>query len=345
MASMDIFNDDAFSLVSMIGAIEKVDYAPNYLGELGIFTKTGVRTEDVFIEERSNAPALIHTSAPGTAPEAAAPRGRRGLRSYKTVRFAKGRRINASEVQGIRAFGSETELSQVEAEVVQRQSALKADADFTYEHYRLGVVCQAKMLDADGTVLYDWASEFGQAIPAAINFDLTAADPETGAIRKKCNDLRRTMVKNLKGVGGTGAGITIHAVVGDDFWDEFVNHSEVIRTYENQQAANQLREGHGGAWETFRYGNVTWHNYRGSDDGEVGVAADEASFFPIGAGIFQQTNSPLETFDLVNTVGKEFYSMIVRDKDRNMWADVEAYARPLFVCTMPSALRKGTVEG
>jgi hypothetical protein len=30
--------------------------------------------------------------------------------------------------------------------------------------------------------------------------------------------------------------------------------------------------------------------------------------------------------------------MIVPDKDRNMWADVEVYSYPLPVCTMPSAL-------
>lgn len=345
MASMDIFNEDAFSLTSMTGAIEKVDFAPSYLGELGVFDKTSVRTEDVFIEERSSAPALIHTSAPGTPPEPGRGADKRRTRSFKTLRIARQRRINASEVQGIRDFGSETELMQVEAEVVNRQAKIKADADLTYEHYRLSVISKGRMLDADGSVLYDWATEFGQAIPAAINFDLTNPAPEAGAIRKKANFLRRTMVKNLKGLGGTGANITIHAIVGDDFWDELVNNPEIVRTYENQSAANDLRNGHGSAWEKFKYGNIMWHNYRGSDDGTVGVAADAASFFPVGAGIFQQTNSPLETFDFVNTPGKEFYSMLVRDKDRNMWADVEGYARPLFVCTMPSALRSGTVEG
>lgn len=339
MLTMNVFEDDAFKPISMTTAIQKVDYVPSYLGSLNVFEKKGVRTKSVFIEERGSGAALIHTSEPGAPPKSTGG-DKVTARSFKTVHFADSSRINAAEVAGIREFGSETELRQLQGEVVTRQAKLKTNADFTYEHYRFGVVTQGKMLDADGSVLYNWAAELNQTIPAAINFDLTAANPAPGALRKKCNLLSRGMVKNLKGLGG-GA-VTIHAIVGDDFFDDFISHPEVEKTYLNWQAAADLRNDHGTPYSTFRYGNVTWHNYRGSDNGEINVDAGEAHFFPVGAGIFQQTNSPLATFELANTVGEEFYSMVVRDKDRDMWADVEVHADPLFVCTMPSALRRGT---
>jgi hypothetical protein len=37
-------------------------------------------------------------------------------------------------------------------------------------------------------------------------------------------------------------------------------------------------------------------------------------------------------------MGQEFYSWMVTDKDRDMWADVEMYTYPLPICLMPSAL-------
>jgi hypothetical protein len=69
----------------------------------------------------------------------------------------------ADELQGIRAFGSETEMKELMSEVARRQLLIKNDMELTKENWRLGVI-QGKLLDADGSLLYDWnAGQFRSA--------------------------------------------------------------------------------------------------------------------------------------------------------------------------------------
>lgn len=338
MLTMDVFKGDAYSATSLTQSLDKMGYTPGFLGSIpGLFVPVPVRTEMIMIEERENAPALIQTSSRGTPPKQKG--GDRGkVRAFKTVRLAESSRITASELQGIRAFGSETELKQLDTEIARRQVLIRNDLELTWENLRLGAVL-GLVTDADGSTIYDWAAEFGQAIPNEIDFDLDNAAPATGAIRKKCNAVKRSVTKALKGLGGNS--VRIGAIVGDGFWDDLVSHPEVEKTYLATTQASDLREGMGGAYESFRYGGITWTNYRGSDDGVVGVNSDKASFFPIGAGIFQMAMSPGESFEFVNTPGQQVYSNIVLDEKRNTYADVEQFSYPLPVCTMPSALFKG----
>ena len=334
MLTMDVFKQDAFSATSLTAAVDKIGYVPSFLGSIaGLFVPVPIRTTSVFIEERENAPALIQTSPRGAPPpQKGGDKGK--VRNFNTVRVAQKSRITADELQGIRQFGSETEMKQLQTEIARRQFKMRGDVELTQENMRLGAV-QGKVLDADGSTIIDWEVELGQAIPAEVDFDLDNASPASGAVRKKCNAAVRSILTNLKGLGGNG--VRVRAICGDNFWDDLTAHNEVRQTYLNYQAAAALREGN--AYEEFNYGGITWSNYRGTDDGTtVTVGTDKAKLFPVGAGIFQIAQAPAETFDFVNTPGQPVYSWVVTDKDRNAWADVEMYSYPLHVCTMPSAL-------
>jgi hypothetical protein len=334
MATMDIFNSDAFSSTSLSGSLDKLGYVPGLLRGLpGLYVPAPVRSESIFIEERENAPALIQTSQRGEAPPNRVGEKRK-VRGFSTVRVAQKSRIHASEIQNIRAFGSESELAQVQTEVARRQLLMRRDFELTFENMLLGMV-QGLAVDADGSTLYDWATEFGQTIPAEVDFDLDNASAASGAVRKKCNEAVRSITRGLKGLGGNQ--VRVVALCGDNFWDDLTANKEVRETYLNTMAAAELRSGN--AFEQFNYGGITWVNYRGTDDGTtVAVGTDKAKFFPVGAGIFQWALSPGESFDFVNTLGQEMYSWLVTDKDRNAWVDVEMYSYPLPVCTMPQAL-------
>lgn len=336
MLTMDVFRGDAFSAISMTKAVDKVGYVPSLLGSIpGLFEPAPVRTTDVMIESRAHEAALIQTSERG-APLEEQRSERRDIRSFRTTRLAKKSRLYAHELQNIRAFGSETEVQQLQADIARRQFRLRRDMELTQEHMRLGCV-QGIVVDADGTTIYDWSQQFGQSIPAEIDFDLDNAAPESGVLRKKCNQVTRSILRNLKGLGGTG--VSIMALCGDAFWDDLTAHPEVRETYLNTQQAADLREGN--AFESFRYGGITWTNYRGTDDNStVAINSDKARFFPVGAGIFQVAYAPAERFEFVNTEGSALYSWMVLDKDRDSWADVELFSYPLHVCTMPAALHR-----
>lgn len=336
MLSMDVFKQDAFSSTSLTAVVDKVGYVPGFLGSMpGLFEPVPVRTEAVWIESRGTEAALIQTSPRGAPPKQKGG-DRREARPFKTGRLALGSRIMASELAFIREHGSETEVKQLMTEIARRQFLLKRDHDLTLENMRLGAI-QGLTADADGTTIYDWATEFGQAIPAEVDFDLDNANPAAGALRTKCTAVVRSITRGLKGLGG--ATVRIGSICGDDFWDLLIAHPEVRQTYLNYQAAAALRDPV--AWESFVFGGITFTNYRGTDDGStVAVPATKAKFFPIGAGIFQWAQSPGEKFADLGTLGQPFYSGIVTDKDRDAWADVEVYSYPLMVCTMPQALHR-----
>jgi hypothetical protein len=337
---MNVFEQDAFNAISMTGQLDLVGYTPQMLGSMGLFETIPVATTAVFIEQRAMGPALIQTDLRGAPPRQVGT-DKRTLRAFHTVRLSQATRLMADWVQGVRAFGSETELMTVQTEIARRETKMKNNIELTKEHMRLGAV-QGKVVDADGTtVLWDWTVELEQAMIPQVHFDLENVNPARGVLRRACNGLRRTMVRNLQGMGGPN--VSIYALCGDAFWDDFITHQEVRETYLNWQGAAELRGTAFGAWEQFGFAGVNWTNYRGTDDNStVAIPSDECRIFPTNAGIFQVAHAPAERFEFVNTMGRPLYAWMVRDDDRDMWVDVEMYSYPLFVCTMPQALASGT---
>ncbi|MHB2169955.1 major capsid protein [Alsobacter sp. R-9] len=332
MISMDVFNSNAFSAVELTTALDKMDHVPSLLGGMeGLFEPAPVRTEVVWVEERSYAPEVLPTSPRGSAPHQTGGDAR-SARAFQTVRLADASRITAHELQNIRAFGSDSELKTVAEEVARRQVKMMANMQLTLENLRLGCV-QGVVTDSDGSTIYNWATEFGVSIPTEVDFDLDNASPASGVLRQKCTAAVRSITRALKGKMPQ----KIVALCGDTFWDQLIAHPEVRDIYLGYAAAQDLAKNV--AWESFRFGGIEFVNYRGTDDGStVAIGATKAKFFPVGAGIFQWAMSPGESLDFVNTLGQPYYSQLVRDLHRNHWVDVELYAYPLPICTMPGAL-------
>lgn len=339
MAHMDIFKSSAFSMVSLTEALNNAPFQPSFLRDLNIFAPRPVRTTTVSVEERNGTLSLIQTSERG-APLAEADVEKRKLRDFRTVRIAKHDRIMADSLQNIRAFGSETELSQVIDEINMRMNGptgLMRDIELTWENMMLGAI-QGVVVDADGSTIYDYFSEFGITPAAEIDFDLDNASPASGAVRKKCTQVVRQMMRAANG-GWIPGRTYVMALCGDAFWDDLTAHVEIRQTYLNTMEARDLRQGL--AYESFNYGGITWVNYRGTDDGStVAIHTDKAKFFPVnGNGVFQIAYSPAETFDYVNTPGLPVYALVIPDEKRNAYVDLEVYSYPLPICTRPAMLQ------
>lgn len=338
MAHFNIFQDDAFSTVELTGALNRVPYRPNFLGGLNIFRPKAIRTLAASYEEKEGKLSLVKVTERG-APLPQDDIARRNIRDFRTVRVAKGSKLRADEIQSIRAFGTESELKQAQDEVMERMTSLREDIGLTHENMMLGAI-QGVVLDADGSVIINWFDAWGITQAAEINFDLANANPASGAIKKLCNKVIRDTKKASR--GSWVPGTRVHALCGDAFYDDLTTHPEIVKTYLNQQAANELREGYADPHESFRYGNITWHNYQGSDDGEVGIATDKVKFFPVGArDVFDKVMSPGESFDWVNTPGLPEYAALIPDEKRNQFVEIEVSTYPLYVCTTPGMLLRG----
>jgi len=340
--NIDIFNNDAFSLRSMTAAIERHPFKPEYLGTLGIFQKEPIRTTGISIEERGGVLNLIKPDQRG-APIAQRVHEKRNAQEFETIRIAKGDRLTASELQNVRAYGTESELMVAQSEVARRMSGptgLRAEVELTQEHMRLGAI-QGIVVDKDGDVIDNFFDRFGIVADEEIAFDLTAASPTSGGLRKQCTKLIRKMVRDGQGAFTTSSSVS--ALCGDEFFDNFIAHPEVRETYLNQSAASELRND-GRAFGSFTFGGITWHNYRGTDDETtVGIAADKVKFFPVNTrGVFRHVMAPGESFSELNSLGKKEYARTVPDPTtRKEYVDLEVLAYPLFMCTHPAMLKSG----
>lgn len=344
MTMLDIFHQDPFTSIQLTAAVERVPYQPVGLGELGIFDPMPIRTKALTVEERTGKLTLIPTSPRG-APLVERTTEKRKVRYFDVPRIAKEDTITADELQSIRAFGTESELMQVQAEVARRlngPTGLLRDVEYTWENMRLGAV-QGILVDADGaSVLYNWFDEFQITQPTEVAFNLAAQT--ANSLRPIINGIVRGMARAAQGAFTPMT--RVYALCADDFYDAFVNHTDVIRTFINWSDARDIRGGNqGAAFGAFEFAGVTWLNYRGSDDSStIAVPAGKVKFFPVNApGVFQVAYSPAETFDFVNTPGKPQYVLPIFDRDRNAWWKMEVYSYPLFVCTRPEILFRGRI--
>src|SRR5262245_34691996 len=104
MPTLDVFNNDAFSLRSLTAAILKAPYKPGRLGELGLFSESGITTTTVQVEEQDGQLTLIPTTPRG-GPSDAIGGTLRTMRAFTVPHLQRESTIIADQVQGVRAFG------------------------------------------------------------------------------------------------------------------------------------------------------------------------------------------------------------------------------------------------
>jgi hypothetical protein len=332
MATMDIFESDAFSLVELTRALENIPFRPATLSGSGLFGSRGVRTRSVIIESRDGTLALIPFSERGAGYDNQSPE-RRQVRAFVCRQFKKQDVLWASEIQALREFGSESSAQQAQAEVARRMQRLRSDAEFTFEYHLLNAIQGLVKDPRDGATVIDYASEFAITPAAEIDFDLDNATPASGALRKRCQALIESVEDSL---GGLAIGpVQLRAECGSAFFADLVAHKEIRETYLNTAAANELR---GRVVDEFTFAGITFRRYGGNTT--VGVPTDKAYFYPQGIeGLFEIYFAPADTFETVNTLGLPLYARMIPDRDRDEWVRLEIESNPLPICTRPQVLR------
>ncbi|GGF56667.1 minor capsid protein E [Azorhizobium oxalatiphilum] len=334
----DVFNANAFGVVELQEEIvEKVDYKPQLLGQLGIFEPVYSRSRAIGVAEKDRQMTLIPTSETGAPPEELVPKGS-SVKLFQAVRLAKGSTVYAIELAGVAALPFDVQTKEVTEEVSDRTGQIIDDLELTWEHMRFGAI-QGRVLDADNTtVLVNWYTEWGIAEPAEINFALGTA---TTDVRKLCRDVGRTMQKAAKGLWTPST--RIGALCGDTFFDQLVNHPQIKETKLGTEKAPLLENIEG--YSAIEIENITFINYRGTDDGStIAIGSDKVRFFPIGArGAFKVGFAPANEFKpYLNQRGREFYGLLLADTSgREAWDRVELYSYPLFIATRPEMLLRG----
>lgn len=334
MSVLDVFKSDAFSVLSLTDAINKQPFVPGRAGQVIPWAEGGVATTSIMIEEYEGELKLINPTPRG-APGTAIAKAKRTARNLSVPHYEINDAIYAESVQGVRAFGQESQVQTVQGMVDARLAEhVQLRLDPTLEYQRIGAI-KGTILNGDATTLYNLFTEFGVTQEGELDFDLDNANPTSGAVRKQCTAAVRLVAKNLGGVPLAG----VHAFCGDAFWDDLIAHPEVRETYKNQAEASQLRGN--AAYEVLDYGGIRFENYRGSVGATAFVHTDKCHIFAVGVpGLFRTVYAPADYVETVNTLGLPRYArQYAMDNGKGVNLDVQMNA--LSYCTRPKSLIQG----
>lgn len=332
MSILDVFNDDAFSMQELSLSLEAAPYIPGRIGELGLFQEEGISTPIVAIEEKRGQLSLIPVAARGTMPTFQAG-DLRDLRTFVVPHLPLNDAVMASEVEGVRQFGSEDAVETIAAKVAEKNARLRQSHENTWEYHRIGAV-QGLIKDADGsTTLLNLFTAF-DVTETNVNFDFSTDD-----VKVKILDIEHAVEDVLNGLPYTG----IQAICGNEFFADLVTSDEVKDTFATWQEnktnfgpeARTPRTG-------FVYGGITWWNYRGKIGSVDFIPTAQARFFPEGVpDLFIRRNAPAPFMETVNTIGKPLYMKSERMK-WDIGQELHSNSNPLHLCTRPGVLIKGT---
>lgn len=321
----DFFTPDAFGLTALTAAIQEQAFTPSQIGSLGLFQEDGIATLACSIEFNPDNLTVVPV-APRGAPGFQQTRDKRKIYSFAVPHLPQSDALMADVVQGVRAFGSETQAQTVEAARDKLLGKMRRAIDYTIESHRM-VALNGSFVDVNG-VSTSLFTTFGVA-QTSVAFLLTTA---TTKVRQKCQLVLEAIEAALGGVPYTD----VVAICGKSFWTELIDHELVRDTYQAQNA----RANAANPFVDLVYGGVTFKRYRGNSS--LKVADNEAIAFPTGVPDFCITRyAPANYMETVNTSGLPYYAKAELMK-MGKGIEMEAQSNPLNMCTRPPALIKLT---
>jgi hypothetical protein len=328
------FSNDAFQMVALTAAINKIPNTYGRLEQLGLMPPEGVRTRTLLIEEMSGVLNLLPTMPVG-APATLGTQAKRKVRSFVIPHIPHDDVVLPEEVQGLRAFGSENDLEALANLIARKLQNMRNKHAITLEHLRMGAL-KGVILDADGSILYDLYSEFG-ITAKSVNFALTT---NTTEVLLKVLEVKRHIEDNLRGEFMTG----IMGLCSQGFFDALTTHPKVKEAYQRWQQGQLLFTDNR---TNFSFGGIVFEEYRGQATDPSGVvrkfiADDEAHFFPLGtASTFRTYFAPADFNETANTLGLPLYAkQAPRKFERG--TDLHTQSNPLPLCLRPEILVRGT---
>ena len=332
---LDVFNGDAFSVVSLTNSINTSPHRPQRLGEMGLFTEQGIDTTHVALQLENETLKLVDNKARGGVPQPNDSTPSR-LLSLQVPHLPVYDAMLADEVQNIRTFGvadaAAGQRMAIESKVQKKLGQMRGKIEVTIEFHRVGAL-KGVILDANGTtVIYNLFTQFGVTQQSA-NLVMNTVGTDVPA-------QFRAAVRLLEASLGSTVYTRLKALVGSSLMDKLQAHASIKTTMlANQQDARMLRE------EDLRYGalrvgNVIVEEYRGVVGGVPFIDPAEGYLFAEGVpDLFITYFAPADYIETVNTEGRPFYSK-QEPKRMGKGIDIEAQSNPLSICTRPASVIK-----
>lgn len=330
---LDVFNSDAFGMVSMTRSINKLPYQPKRLGEMGLFDSVGIRTRTAVIEEQDGVLELLPSVPVGTTPNIGK-NEKRKVHAFAVPHLVQERQITAESIEGVREFGSESRLQTVAGEVNRLLERMKRNHEATEEWLRIGAI-HGNIIDGNGsTVLANLFTVFGVS-EVTVDFVLGT---DTTKVGNKCLEVLDAVEDAL----GDASYDHVHALCGRDWFRAFTSHPEVKYAFQYWQESKMLRDDPRAGFE---YKGIIFEQYRGKVGANAWINTAQARFFPVGVpDLFVTSYAPADFVETVGTTGLPMYAKQAVDAEFQRFVKVHTQSNPLPLCLRPKCLIKGTTS-
>lgn len=335
MPTVNPFTSDAYSLVALTEAINIFPNNYGKINQMGIFSNTGIRS-NVALVERKNGVLNLIPSTPWGGPPSVNTSGKREMISVPVPHIPVIDKVLPNDVQGVRAFGSESQLETIDNMIAEKLQNMSNKHDITLEYLRMGAL-KGQVIDGDGTtVLVNLFTAFN-VTQKVINLQLTSSSLD---VKTAIQGISRYFEDQLQ--GETMSYVLV--LCSPEYWDALTSHPNTVLAYQywmNQQnniIRDDLRA------PGFTYQGVVFMEYRGQASLPSGgnpvkfVPANEAIAIPIGTqNVFKTYFAPANFNETVNTVGRPKYAKQEEARMGQGW-DLWTESNPLPIVTRPDLI-------
>jgi hypothetical protein len=328
----DVFNNDAFNVITLSSLVNNQPFMPGQVGQLGIFEEEGINTTTVGFDLIDGTIELVGQTARG-GPGESVGKDLASTVALSVPHFQRDDAVSDDEVQNRRQLGENADQRETLQNLITSRSMKHfRDFDVTLEHQRMGALSGIVLNKAGGT-MYNLFTTFGVSAQDTKFFDLGAASPANGALRDACDDVVETVENAL----ANDPYDHVHAICGRTFYKALLKHKEVTDSFKNTLEAAQLRQG---LPRKFEFGNIVFERYRTGGISGL-IADDQCKIFPVGVpGLYKTFFAPADYEETVNTPGLPRYVKqvpMLNGKGRLL----EIQTNPLQICRKPRVLITG----
>lgn len=326
MELQEALESEKFTVSNLTAAINNVIQKPMRIAELGVFEERGIRTTTIEVEFKDGQIIIVPEKERGADGTHMDDRERK-LFTFKAVHLPLEASIYADDIQNVKAFGSETELDQLDALISEKQEDHKMSLDATIEYQRVGAM-MGKVLGSKGSVIVDLFKVFGLAANSN-KHDITFGTN----LRAQLRDVKRKSKKNQKGVKGK----RYRALCSPSFMDSLLEDPDFIKSFERKDDGQPLREdmSEGVYWQ-----GIFWEEYEHEINDKMLIPEGEAIVFPEDKPkLFLTRFAPANYNETVNTTGLPYYGKS-EPKRMGKGVDMESQSNPINICTNPLAVRR-----
>lgn len=319
---MPLSREDKYGVKPLTEAINNLPATPTIIRDSKLFIETPLTTTHVDVGSKDGELSLVN-AVPRGAPGEPVKQHYDKMRTFKTVHLPKNEAVFADDVQNLGVFGDGNKAMAVNDLVLDKAEAMKSDIEYTREHLQLGAL-QGKILNADGTLIYDLYKEF-DIKRSEYTLKLTDANLEVG---KAIDDMLIKQGKQL----GTHISKGWVAFCSPEFLQELQYHPKIKELY--ARFADGVKVYKDGLQVAFSYRGVDYINYTHQFGTTADIKSGEALLAPLGTKLFKEYLAPANMNGTVNTRALAYYLSREPMKHQIGW-ELYAQSNPLPIVLRP----------